>query len=329
MAYMNVRPSGRLNKMQADTFIKEKTEEIKQVVGDKKVILGLSGGVDSSVAAVLINKAIGRNLKCIFVDTGVMRLNEAKEVASIFSGHYNIDLTCVDASNEFLGKLAGVTDPEQKRKIIGHCFIEIFDREAKKFHDASFLAQGTIAPDVIESVSANGVPVKSHHNVGGLPEKMNLKLLEPFRELFKEDVREIGNALGMPQELVYRQPFPGPGLAVRILGEVTRERVEIIQKADHIIVEEIKKAGLYRQLWQSFGVLLPVKTVGVKGGARTYENVCAIRAVESKDAMSAQWAKLPYDILDTISTRIINEVAGINRVVYDVSSKPPATIEWE
>ena len=317
--------------MQAENFIKTKVEEIKQTVGDKKVILGLSGGVDSSVSAVLINKAIGKNLKCIFVDHGMMRLNEPEQVVKVFRGSYDLDLTHVDAGDEFLGALAGVTDPEQKRKIIGSCFIDVFDREAKKFHDAAFLAQGTIAPDVIESEknAAKGVSVKSHHNVGGLPEKMNLKLLEPFRELFKEDVREVGNALGMPEELIYRQPFPGPGLGVRILGEITKERVLVLQRADNIIVEEIRKAGLYRKIWQSFGVLLPVKAVGVKNGARTYENVCAIRAVESSDAMTAKWVQLPYEVLNTISTRIINEVDGINRVVYDISSKPPATIEWE
>lgn len=314
-----------------DNFIKMKTEEIRQIVDDKKVILGLSGGVDSSVAAVLIHRAIGKNLKCIFVNNGVLRLNEAEKVEKLFKGNYDIDLTCVDASAEFLDKLKGVEDPEKKRKIIGHQFIEVFDREAKKFHDAQFLAQGTLYPDVIESVSFKGPSdvIKSHHNVGGLPEKMNLKLLEPFRELFKDEVREIGARLGMPDDIVHRQPFPGPGLAVRIIGEVTPERVKILQLADDIVVAQIKKAGLYHKLWQAFAVLLPIKTVGVMGDSRTYESVCAIRAVESKDAMTAKWAELPYEVLDTISKRIINEVKGINRVVYDISSKPPATIEWE
>ncbi|MDR1168759.1 MAG: glutamine-hydrolyzing GMP synthase [Heliobacteriaceae bacterium] len=314
-----------------DNFIKMKTEEIRETTGDKKVILGLSGGVDSSVAAVLIHRAIGKNLKCIFVNNGVLRLNEAQKVVQLFKGHYDIDLTYVDAGNEFLGKLKGVEDPEKKRKIIGHQFIEVFDREAKKFHDAAFLAQGTLYPDVIESVSFKGPSdvIKSHHNVGGLPEKMNLKLLEPFRELFKDEVREIGSKLGMPDEIIHRQPFPGPGLAVRIIGEVTPERVKVLQLADDIVVAEIKKAGLYHKLWQAFAVLLPIKTVGVMGDLRTYESVCAIRAVESRDAMTAKWAEIPYETLDIISKRIINEVSGINRVVYDISSKPPATIEWE
>jgi len=314
-----------------DNFIAMKTEEIKRTVGDKKVILGLSGGVDSSVAAVLINKAIGKNLKCIFVNNGVLRLNEADKVVKLFSGHYDIDLNYVDASEEFLSKLKDVAEPEKKRKIIGHTFIEIFEKEAKKIDGAEFLAQGTLYPDVIESVSFKGPSdvIKSHHNVGGLPEKMNLKLLEPFRELFKDEVREIGKKLGMPDDIIYRQPFPGPGLAVRIVSDITKERVELLQKADDIVVEEIKKAGLYRKLWQSFAVLLPIKTVGVMGDLRTYESVCAIRAVESQDAMTANWAHIPYEVLDRISKRIINEVKGINRVVYDISSKPPATIEWE
>lgn len=310
-----------------EKFVKDKLEEIKHNVGDKKVVLGLSGGVDSSVAAVLINKAIGKNLKCIFVNTGVMRLNETEKVRKLFQEHYDIDLTCIDAEKRFLDKLSGVEDPEEKRKIIGREFIEVFEQEAKKI-DADFLAQGTIYPDVIESNGSSGV-VKSHHNVGGLPERMNLKLLEPFRELYKEQVRQIGKILGMPDGIVYRQPFPGPGLAVRIIGEVTEDRVKILQNADDIVVDEIKKADLYYKLWQSFAVLLPIKTVGVTGDARTYENVCAIRAVESQDAMTAKWAKLPYEVLEKISSRIINEVKGINRVVYDISSKPPATIEWE
>lgn len=315
-----------------ENFIKFKVQEIKERVGTDNVILGLSGGVDSSVAAVLINKAIGKQLKCIFVNNGVLRLNEGQKVQDVFRGHYDIDLTYVDATEEFLSELAGVEDPEKKRKIIGHKFIDIFDREAKKIGGAKFLAQGTLYPDVIESVSFKGGPsdvIKSHHNVGGLPEKMNLKLLEPFRELFKDEVREIGRKLDMPDEIINRQPFPGPGLAVRIIGDITKEKIDVLQKADDIVVGEIKKAGLYTQLWQSFAVLLPIKTVGVMGDERTYQSVCAIRAVNSLDAMTADWAKIPYEVLDRISSRIINEVRGINRVVYDISSKPPSTIEWE
>lgn len=314
-----------------ENFIKAKIEEIKETVKDDKVILGLSGGVDSSVAAVLINKAIGKNLKCIFVNNGVLRLNEGEKVQKLFKDSYDIDLIYVDASEKFLKKLKGVKDPEKKRKIIGHTFVEIFDKEAKKIKGAKFLAQGTLYPDVIESISFKGPSdvIKSHHNVGGLPKKMKLKLLEPFRELFKDEVRTIGEKLEMPNSIVYRQPFPGPGLAVRILGEVTKEKVEVLQKADDIIVNEIKNANLYDKLWQAFGVLLPIKTVGVMGDKRTYENVCVLRAVESSDAMTANWAKIPYEVMDKISSRLINEVNGINRVVYDISSKPPSTIEWE
>jgi GMP synthase (glutamine-hydrolysing) len=314
-----------------ENFIKLKIEEIKKQVGSDNVVLGLSGGVDSSVAAVLINKAIGKQLKCIFVNNGVLRLNEGQKVQDLFRGYYDIDLTYIDATDEFLDKLKEVENPEKKRKIIGHKFVEIFDREAKKIGRVKFLAQGTLYPDVIESVSFRGPSdvIKSHHNVGGLPEKMNLKLLEPFRELFKDEVREIGRKLNIPDEIINRQPFPGPGLAVRILGEVTKERIGILQKADDIVVGEIKNAGLYNKLWQSFAVLLPIKTVGVMGDERTYESVCAVRAVTSQDAMTAEWAKIPYEVLDKISQRIINEVKGINRVVYDISSKPPSTIEWE
>ncbi len=314
-----------------ENFIKFKIDEIKKTVGDAKVILGLSGGVDSSVAAVLIHRAIGDNLRCIFVNNGVLRLDEGIKVQKLFRENYDIDMVYVDASKRFLDKLSGVTDPEKKRKIIGHEFVEVFDMEARKIQGAKFLAQGTLYPDVIESISFKGPSdvIKSHHNVGGLPEKMNLKLLEPFRELFKDEVRVLGKKLGMPNSMVYRQPFPGPGLAVRILGEVTDERVQILQKADDIVLQEIKSAGLYRELWQAFAVLLPVKTVGVMGDKRTYESVCAIRAVNSQDAMTASWARIPYDVLDKISSRIINEVRGINRVVYDISSKPPSTIEWE
>ncbi len=314
-----------------DNFIKSKIEEIKKQVGSDNVVLGLSGGVDSSVAAVLINKAIGKQLKCIFVNNGVLRLNEGQKIQDIFRKNFDLDLIYVDATDDFLNELTGVEEPEKKRKIIGHKFIDIFDAEAKKIGGVKYLGQGTLYPDVIESVSFKGPSdvIKSHHNVGGLPEKMKLKLLEPFRELFKDEVREIGRKLNMPDEIINRQPFPGPGLAVRIIGEITKERIAILQKADDIVVSEIKNAGLYNKLWQSFAVLLPIKTVGVMGDERTYESVCAIRAVTSQDAMTADWAKIPYDVLETISSRIINEVKGINRVVYDISSKPPSTIEWE
>lgn len=314
-----------------ENFIKIKIQEIKEQVKDDNVILGLSGGVDSSVAAVLINKAIGKQLKCIFVNNGVLRLNEGQKIQDIFRKHYDIDLIYVDATDDFLNELKGVDNPEKKRKIIGHKFIEVFDKEAKKIGGVKYLAQGTLYPDVIESVSFKGPSdvIKSHHNVGGLPEKMKLKLLEPFRELFKDEVREIGRRLNMPEEIINRQPFPGPGLAVRIIGDITKEKIEVLQKADEIVVSEIKEAGLYTKLWQSFAVLLPIKTVGVMGDERTYESVCAIRAVTSQDAMTADWAKIPYEVLNKISSRIINEVSGINRVVYDISSKPPSTIEWE
>ena len=313
------------------SFIDYQITHIKNTVGDKNVILGLSGGVDSTVAALLIHKAIGDKLKCIFVNNGVLRKNEATKVIDTFENNFNIDLIYIDASDRFLDKLKDVEDPEQKRKIIGHEFIEVFDEAAKKIENVGFLAQGTLYPDVIESVPIHGssVVIKSHHNVGGLPEKMHLKLLEPFRELFKDEVRSIGLELGISEDIVYRQPFPGPGLSVRILGGITRDKIKILQEADDIVVEEIKNAGLYRELWQAFAVLLPVKSVGVMGDGRTYEWVCAIRAVSSTDAMTADWAKIPYDVLGKMSNRIINEVKGINRVVYDISSKPPATIEWE
>ena len=314
-----------------DSFIEYQIKNIKEIVGDKNVILGLSGGVDSSVAAVLIEKAIGKKLKCIFVNTGLLRKNEEKKVIEVFRDNFKIDLIYKDGSKRFLNKLKGIKNPERKRKIIGKEFINIFEEEAKKIKNVGFLAQGTLYPDIIESVSLRGssAVIKSHHNVGGLPKNMKLKLLEPFRELFKDEVREIGEELNLPEDIIYRQPFPGPGLAVRILGDITEERIKILQEADDIVVSEIKKAGLYKKLWQSFAVLLPIKSVGVMGDNRTYEQVCAIRAVESVDAMTADWAKIDYEVLRIISNRIINEVKGINRVVYDISSKPPSTIEWE
>jgi GMP synthase (glutamine-hydrolysing) len=313
------------------SFIDEELKRIKNVVGKSKVICALSGGVDSSVAAVLIHKAIGKQLTCIFVDNGVLRYGEKERVKKIFGNRFKKSLVVVDASKRFLDKLAGVIDPEKKRKIIGHEFIAVFDDEAKKLKNIDFLVQGTLYPDVIESVSVKGpsAVIKSHHNVGGLPDKMMMKLVEPLRFLFKDEVRKLGRELKIPEEILTRHPFPGPGFAVRILGEVTKERTEILKKADLIIEEEIRRSGLYEKIWQAFGVLLPIKTVGVMGDSRTYENVIALRSVESDDAMTADWSKLPYDVLGRISSRIINEVRGVNRVVYDISQKPPATIEWE
>ena len=313
-------------------FRGEEIARIRAKVGSERVICGLSGGVDSSVAAVLLHEAIGGQLTCVFVDTGLLRLNEAEQVVTMFRDHYNIPLVHVDAAGEFLGQLAGVSDPETKRKIIGRVFVEIFDREAAKVEGATFLAQGTLYPDVIESVSARGGPsavIKSHHNVGGLPDYMKLKLVEPLRELFKDEVRALGVELGLPPAFVGRHPFPGPGLAIRIPGEVTPERVAILQKADAIYLDEIRKAGLYDAIWQAFAVLLPVRTVGVMGDARTYDEVCALRAVTSTDGMTADFFEFPWPVLGRAATRIINEVKGINRVVYDVTSKPPGTIEWE
>jgi GMP synthase (glutamine-hydrolysing) len=314
------------------SFVDEAVAAVKQQVGDRgRAVCGLSGGVDSSVAAALVLRAIGERLTCIFVDTGLQRANEAAQVESLFRDAFKADLRVVDASERFLGKLAGVTDPEQKRKIIGREFIAVFEEEAKQVGGADFLVQGTLYPDVIESVSAKGpsATIKSHHNVGGLPERMHLKLIEPLRELFKDEVRELGGALDLPRHVLWRQPFPGPGLAVRVLGEVTRARCDVLRAADVVIEEEIRAAGLYESIWQSFGVLLPVRTVGVMGDERTYANVLALRAVHSKDGMTADWVPLPYELLATISSRLVNEVKGINRVVYDISSKPPATIEWE
>lgn len=313
------------------SFLEMATEEVQRQVGDKKVILGLSGGVDSSVAAALLHRAIGHQLTAIFVDNGVLRMGEKERMRKIFDGSLGKDLRIIDASKIFLQKLKGVTDPEQKRKVIGRTFIEVFDKEAKKIKGVDFLAQGTLYPDVIESVSVKGpsATIKSHHNVGGLPKNMKLKLVEPLRFLFKDEVRKLGREMELPEELINRQPFPGPGLAVRILGEVTAERVKLLQRADMIVEEEIRAAGLYNQIWQAFAVLLPINSVGVMGDERTYENACAIRAVTSQDGMTADWADLPRPVLARISNRIINEVRGINRVVYDISSKPPATIEWE
>ena len=313
-------------------FRQQAVQRIRDQVAGGRVVCGLSGGVDSAVAAALIHEAIGEHLTCIFVDTGLLRLGEAEEVVRLFRGHYNIPLIHKDAGALFLGKLARVTDPEQKRKIIGATFIDVFDEEARQIGGVDFLAQGTLYPDVIESVSATGGPsvtIKSHHNVGGLPERMKLKLVEPLRELFKDEVRELGRELGLPDHFVERHPFPGPGLAIRIPGEVTQERVQILQRADAVFLEEIRKAGLYNEIWQAFAVLLPVKTVGVMGDARSYDNVCALRAVTSTDGMTADYYQFPHEVLGRTATRIINEVRGINRVVYDVTSKPPGTIEWE
>ena len=315
-----------------DSLVDYMIQDIRDKVGNAKVVCGLSGGVDSSVAAVLIHKAIGDNLYCLFIDNGFLRSGEKEKVENTFRDNFSIHLDVIDAADKFLEKLKGITDPEQKRKSIGNTFIKVFEEEAKRLGDFTFLAQGTLYPDVIESVSFKGGPsavIKSHHNVGGLPEKMQLKLLEPFRELFKDEVRALGREMGISDEIINRQPFPGPGLAIRILGEVTPERLKVLCAADKIILQEVKAAGLYNDLWQSFAVLLPVKTVGVMGDARTYEDVIAIRAVTSTDGMTADWAHLPYELLGKLSNRIINEVHGVNRVVYDISSKPPGTIEWE
>lgn len=314
-----------------ESFVERQVREIRNTVGRDRVLCAVSGGVDSSVMAALIHRAVGDRLDAFFIDNGLLRKNEENRVPELFQKHLKIPLKTVDASGRFLKRLEGMTDPEEKRKRIGQEFIAVFEEEARKLKGVRYLAQGTLYPDVIESVSFRGpsATIKSHHNVGGLPEKMHLKLIEPFRELFKDEVRAIGRMMDVPSEIIERQPFPGPGLAVRILGEVTQDRLDLLKEADDIVVGEIKKAGLYTKVWQSFSVLLPVKTVGVMGDARTYENVLALRVVESQDGMTADWVRVPYDLLARISSRVINEVRGINRVVYDISSKPPATIEWE
>lgn len=316
-------------------YIDESVQKIKDTVGDECVVLGLSGGVDSSVAAALIHKAIGQQLTCVFVDNGLLRLHEREQVEKLYSDHFNLDVRIADRAEFFLERLKDVSDPEAKRKIIGNTFVEVFDQSVSDLREKgnyTFLAQGTLYPDVIESIAIDGNPaalIKSHHNVGGLPETMNLKLLEPLRELFKDEVRELGTQLGLPKEVVWRQPFPGPGLGVRVMGPLNKVDLEVLRKADAVLQEVMMKADLYYKVWQSFCVLLPVKTVGVMGDERTYENVIALRIVESLDAMTADWARLPYDVLREASSRIINEVAGCNRVVLDISSKPPSTIEWE
>jgi GMP synthase (glutamine-hydrolysing) len=311
------------------SIIEESIKKIREQVGDAKAILGLSGGVDSSVAALLMHKAIGDRLTCVFVDQGMMRMREAERVVDTFSGTFGIPLVAVDASDRFLDKLKGVTEPERKRKIIGEEFIRCFEEEARKLTDAKFLVQGTLYSDVIESGTRSAAKIKSHHNVGGLPEKMDFELVEPLRWLFKDEVRAVGEELGLPEHIVWRQPFPGPGLAIRIIGEIDRERVDVLQRADGIVQEEIRKAGLYRELWQCFAILPVIRSVGVQGDERTYGYPIAIRAVTSEDAMTADWAHLPYELLEILASRIINEVPEVNRVVYDISSKPPSTIEWE
>jgi GMP synthase (glutamine-hydrolysing) len=314
-----------------ENFIERESARIRARVGRAGVVCALSGGVDSTVTAAVVHRAVGDQLTCIFVDNGVLRRDEAQRVMDFLRRSFHFRIQVVDAGTRFLGRLRGVEDPEEKRRIIGRTFIEVFEEEARRLHDVQFLAQGTLYPDVIESVSFKGpsATIKSHHNVGGLPERMHLQLIEPLRELFKDEVRILGELLGIPKAIVGRHPFPGPGLAVRVLGEVTAERVAILQEAEAIVDEEIRAAGLYDRLWQAFAVLLPIRTVGVMGDARTYDNVLAVRAVESVDGMTADWARLPSDLLARLSTRLINEVDGVNRVVYDISSKPPATIEWE
>ena len=314
------------------SFARDTVSQIRKTVGDKSVILGLSGGVDSSVTALLIHQAIGKNLTCIFVDNGLLRKDEAVQLKEKLKRHLKINIRFVKAASRFVKALSNVSDPERKRKIIGKEFMDVFEAEALKIKNADFLAQGTLYPDIIESQSAFGGPtavIKSHHNVGGLPKKMKLKLVEPLKYLFKDEVRKLGKALGLDDDLVWRQPFPGPGLAIRVIGGITKKRLDVLREVDSVLQEEIRASGYYRKLWQSFAVLLPIKSVGIMGDGRTYENIVAIRAVTSKDAMTADWAKLPHRLLGKISNRIINEVRGVNRVVYDISSKPPSTIEWE
>jgi GMP synthase (glutamine-hydrolysing) len=314
------------------SYIKSAIKDIQKHVGNERVICGLSGGVDSAVAAALIYNAIGSRLSCIFVDNGLLRMNESECVIETFEKNFKVDLHFVDASDRFLEKLSEVIDPEQKRKIIGHEFIDVFKDEANKLADIKYLAQGTLYPDIIESVSAHGGPtatIKSHHNVGALPAELGFELVEPLKELFKDEVRKMGSELGLPDEIIWRHPFPGPGLAIRVIGEITQDRLEILRNADEIMIQEIQSAGLYGKIAQAFAVFLPVSTVGVMGDERSYENVIALRAVETTDFMTADWVKLPYEVLASISSRIINEVRGVNRVVYDISSKPPSTIEWE
>jgi GMP synthase (glutamine-hydrolysing) len=313
-------------------YIESAIERIRETVGDRRVILGLSGGVDSSVAAALIHRAIGDQLTCVFVDNGLLRKNEVQAVEKLFGENFHMNLVVSHTAEMFLERLEGVTDPEKKRKIIGNTFVEVFEQEVEKIGEVDFLAQGTIYPDIIESVPIGGNPaalIKSHHNVGGLPDRMKLKVLEPLNQLFKDEVRRLGEELGLPKSVVWRQPFPGPGLAVRVIGEITPERLHILREADAILIEEMKKADYYYKVWQSFAVFLPVQTVGVMGDERTYDYVIALRIVESIDAMTADWAHLPHTLLQKISNRIINEVQGVNRVVLDISSKPPSTIEWE
>ena len=310
-------------------FVHEATEIIRKQVGDKHVICGLSGGIDSATVAALVHKAVGDQLTCIFVDHGLMRLDEGSKVRETFEDFFKIKLIYADVEERFLTRLVGVTDPELKRRIIGEEFIRVFEEKAKPLEHVDYLAQGTLYPDVIESGTRSAAKIKTHHNVGGLPENMDFKLVEPLRNLFKDEVRALAEELGLPSDMVWRQPFPGPGLAIRIVGEVTKERLDVLREADDIVVEEIKRAGLYRRVWQAFAVLAPIRSVGVMGDQRTYENTIVLRAVTSEDAMTADWARLPYEVLERISNRIINEVNGVNRVVYDISSKPPSTIEWE